>query len=188
MSTFILINNVLLGTQKMLPGTHVDDAVTDTAPIIAAGGELVSTSDATVLAASAVALNAHLNRGMNEIDMEAIMRASVDASQAAALSTNAGTVSANSAQLAKLPAIIQAGTLAVLIAGTKTLAAGITISASSKIFLQVVTPGGTMGTHYKLTGVTTGAPGVGAFTVTAVDTSGSLVNTDTSTLNYTIVG
>lgn len=75
-------------------------------------------------------------------------------------------------------------TALTLVAGTKTVNTGITILASSKVFLQMRTPGGGgNGVQYKVTGLTVGAPGTGAFTVTAVDTAGALVNTDVSVLD-----
>lgn len=82
---------------------------------------------------------------------------------------------------------IQTGTV-TLTTGAVTKNTGITMTAGSKVFLQLETPGGTTGVAHKVSGKTAGAPGVGAFTVTAVDTSGALVNTDTSTLAYLIVG
>jgi hypothetical protein len=86
--------------------------------------------------------------------------------------------------------LIQTGTL-TLVAGTKTINTGVTITSASKIFLQPNTPsGGTQGVKYKVpdAGLTVGAPGTGAFIVTAVDNAGATVATDVSTVNYLIVG
>lgn len=84
---------------------------------------------------------------------------------------------------------LQTGSL-TLVTGTKVINTVITITAASKIFLQMVTPGGAgNGVQYKLTSVTVGAPSTGAFTVTAVDAaSGATVASDVSVLNYLIVG
>ena len=85
---------------------------------------------------------------------------------------------------------IQTGTV-TLAAGVKTLAAGISISAGSKVFVSLNTPGGaTQGVKYKVpdASLVVGIPGVGAFTVTATDNTGATVATDVSTVNYLIVG
>ena len=87
---------------------------------------------------------------------------------------------------ANLP--IQVGTV-TLSGGTVTLAAGISITASSKVFVSLNTPGGTLGANYSVpdASLAVGGGGVGTFVVNAVDSAGALVNTDTSTLNYLIV-
>lgn len=81
---------------------------------------------------------------------------------------------------------VQTGS-ATLVAGVKTVNTDITITASSKVYLQLVTPGGTMGAHHKVGTLVVGGPGTGAFTITAVDASGTLVNTDTSVFNFLIM-
>lgn len=78
--------------------------------------------------------------------------------------------------------------------GAATVNTGITINSltTTKVFVQLVTPGGTLGSNYKVTVNTVGGPGVptpnGSFTVQAINSSGSNVTTDTSTLSYMIVG
>jgi len=74
-----------------------------------------------------------------------------------------------------------------LVAGTKTINTGITITANSRIFLQPTLTGQT-GTKYVVTSKTVGAPGTGAFVIQAQDATGSLVNTDVSTIDYLIRG
>ncbi len=54
------------------------------------------------------------------------------------------------------------------------------VTAQSTVVLTLVTPGGTMGNGYKV------VPSAGQFIVTAIDASGSLVNTDTSAFNYRV--
>lgn len=78
---------------------------------------------------------------------------------------------------------------ATLVAGVATVAAGITITASSQVFTSMEAPGGTIGSDWKVptAGMVVGAPGTGAFTVTAINTSGATVTTDTSVLNCLIV-
>lgn len=83
----------------------------------------------------------------------------------------------------------QTGSL-TLVSGTKTINTGITITASSRILLQMTAPGaGALGDKYKVTGKTVGGPGTGAFTVTAIAAAdGTTVATDVSVHDYVIVG
>jgi hypothetical protein len=84
---------------------------------------------------------------------------------------------------------IQSGTL-TLVAGTKTINTGIVVTATSRIFFNRTAQGGTSTgvTNYDVTNKTAGAAGTGAFTVQASTVAGVIVNTDTSTLDYLIVG
>jgi hypothetical protein len=85
---------------------------------------------------------------------------------------------------------VQAGTV-TLVAGTKTVNTGITITSSSKVFVSLNTPGGgTQGVKYKVpdASLVVGGPGTGTFIVTGVDNAGATVATDVSTINYLIVG
>lgn len=85
---------------------------------------------------------------------------------------------------------MQTGTL-TLVAGTKTVNTGLTLTAASKVYLQLNTPsGGTQGVKYKVpdASLVVGGPGVGAFTATGVDNTGATVATDGSTLNFLVVG
>ncbi|GAC1475628.1 MAG: hypothetical protein PVSMB8_00420 [Vulcanimicrobiaceae bacterium] len=78
MATFYLVNFITLGTQKVLPGSLIDDQGAIYAPLLAAGGELWPSSDAAVAAAALKAQNAHKNRGANEREMEDIMRSALE--------------------------------------------------------------------------------------------------------------
>lgn len=84
---------------------------------------------------------------------------------------------------------IQTGT-ATLVGGTKTVNTGVRLTAKSKIFLTLNTPGGTLGANHKVpdASITTGEAGTAEFTITAVDSAGALVNTDTSSLNWLVIG
>jgi hypothetical protein len=96
---------------------------------------------------------------------------------------------ADKTKLNNLPGILQTGTV-TLVAGTFTLSTGIVISASSKVLVSLNTPAGVpQGVNYKVpdASLVVGASGVGAFTVTATDSAGALVATDSSTINYLIV-
>lgn len=82
-------------------------------------------------------------------------------------------------------------TQVTLVAGTKTVNTGITITAASRVVPILVTPGaGASGTRYAISGLTVGGAGVGAFTVTAKDSGAgdNLVNTDVSVLDCLIIG
>jgi hypothetical protein len=91
---------------------------------------------------------------------------------------------------AALPAAKAQGGTLTLVAGTKTIAAGVTITASSRVLLQMTDPGaGVLGDKYKVTGKVVGGPGVGAFTVTAIaNADGSTVATDVSVHDYVVIG
>jgi glyoxylate utilization-related uncharacterized protein len=92
-------------------------------------------------------------------------------------------------KLGALSQLIQTGTI-TLVAGTITVATGITITSGSRILLTRTAQGGTSATvvDYMVTAKTVGAPGTGAFTVTAATGPGVTVATDTSTLDYIIIG
>lgn len=86
---------------------------------------------------------------------------------------------------------VQNGTV-TLVAGTATVNTGITLTATSRIFLSRKTQAGTVTTtvHYEAPSATrtVGAPGVGAFTALATVAAGTIQNTDASVLDYLIVG
>lgn len=78
-----------------------------------------------------------------------------------------------------------------LIAGVGTVAAGVTLTADSIVSTSMNTPGGTLGTWgYKVADadITVGAPGTGAFVVRSIDENKAAATSDTSVLNYMIVG
>lgn len=83
MAKFWLINSVTVAGITMHPGDEVDDAIEDTAPLLAAGALLWPQGNATVDAAAAVARNAHINRGANEQELSLIMTSAVDSVQLA---------------------------------------------------------------------------------------------------------
>ena len=86
--------------------------------------------------------------------------------------------------------LLQSGQL-TLIAGTLDIDAGIRLTANSKVYLQLVTPGaGVSGSRYKVDTVVLGEPGTASFTVTAVDSlaGDNIVITDVSVIDYTILG
>lgn len=87
--------------------------------------------------------------------------------------------------------LIQAGTV-TLIAGTKTVNAGIALSANSVIVFSRKLQGGSVATTvaYNAAGAsrTVGAPGTAAFIVQAEVAAGTIQNGDTSTLDFLIVG
>lgn len=80
MATWILINTVTINGTKLLPGHTVDDAAIPVATVTAAGGELWPSSDAVVAAMATQVQSAHVNKGMNEAEMESRMRASSETS------------------------------------------------------------------------------------------------------------
>lgn len=83
---------------------------------------------------------------------------------------------------------IQTGSV-TLISGTKTINTGITIAAGSTIWVQLTTPGGVTGAGYKISGRVNGGPGTGTFIITSIAAAdGSTVVTDTSVINYWILG
>ena len=77
---------------------------------------------------------------------------------------------------------------AVQYEGTVTLVAGVAqiantgVHSGTLVLLTLKTPGGTLGTHYSYT-LSAGV----SITITAVDTSGSTVTTDTSVISYIIL-
>lgn len=87
---------------------------------------------------------------------------------------------------------IQTGT-GTLSSGVLTVATGITVTASSKVFVTCNTPGAAVsGSRYvvKDADLVVGAPGTGTIIVRAMDLANpaAAVTTDVSTINYMIVG
>jgi hypothetical protein len=168
MSSMILINQVRLGSSVLQSGSSYD-SVSEAATITkikAEGGVLVPL--AVMGQANADAAQAMAKRGGLFKD---------DGGAALLL-------------LAALAAIGASQSVQgiVLVAGTKTVNTGITITAKSIILPTLRVPGGTMGARLKIDGIVVGDPGTGAFVLTAVDTAGVLVNTDTSTYDVVIIG
>lgn len=83
---------------------------------------------------------------------------------------------------------IQAGT-GTLVAGVLTVSAGITVTATSRVFAMRKTEGGTDGDELRCPTAdrTVGGPGTGSITIRAFS-AGSAATSDTSTIDYLIVG
>lgn len=92
-------------------------------------------------------------------------------------------------KLGALSQVVQGGTV-TLVAGTVTVSTGVTLTSASRIILSRTAQGGTSTgvIGYDVSSKTVGAPGTGAFTVIASNAAGTIVNTDTSTLDYIIIG
>lgn len=91
MSTFYLVNTVRIGTTTLFAGSYVDDSVTSTTAMVAAGALLWPSADATVAAAATVAQNARKYKGASERECDAIMTAAVDSVQKSLSSTATGS-------------------------------------------------------------------------------------------------
>lgn len=83
---------------------------------------------------------------------------------------------------------IQAGT-GTLVAGVLTINTGITVTATSRVFAMRKTEGGTDGDELRCPTAdrTVGGPGTGSITIRAFS-GGSAATSDTSTIDYLIVG
>ena len=85
---------------------------------------------------------------------------------------------------------IQSGKV-TLVAGVGTVNSGVWLTAESIVQITMNTPGGTLGTWgYKAADadITVGAPGTGVFIVRSINEDKSAATSDTSVLNYTIIG
>lgn len=119
MSTYFLINTVQVGTTKHMPGETIDDNQVDIVALQNAGGLLWPSSDATVAAAAAKAINAHLV-GRNEVELESIMQGAVQLVQQnqAAVDTLPACLVATHAALKAVPAALRPdGTYAIVTSG-----------------------------------------------------------------------
>jgi hypothetical protein len=83
---------------------------------------------------------------------------------------------------------VQAGT-STFVAGVKAISAGITVTATSRVFASRVTEGGTDGDEIRVPSAdrTVGGPGTGSLTFRSF-LSGVAATSDTSTFDYLIVG
>lgn len=79
MTTYYLVNTVIIGTSVVRGGSSVDSTVDDVAGIRAAGGMLIASTDAVIAAAAAKA-QAAMARGANEAEVNAIMFAGMGSS------------------------------------------------------------------------------------------------------------
>ncbi len=85
---------------------------------------------------------------------------------------------------------LQAGTV-TLSAGVGTVATGITVTANSKVIVTMNTPAGTLGTwgyEVKDADLVVGAPGTGTIVVRSINEDKTAATSDTSTVNYLIIG
>lgn len=84
---------------------------------------------------------------------------------------------------------VQAGT-GTLVAGVLAVAADVTITANSRIIATRKTPAGTMGVELVALAAerTVGVPGTGAFKITSVASDKTEATSDTSTIDWIIVG
>lgn len=168
MAKKILINPTLVGSRFFQPGTEFDTVgdAADIATIASVGGVLVPKELVATMAPLALQVK----------------------SRAAQFSDSAAASLMLIAALAGgLGAIQVAQVVLVAGVGPTSLGANLTVTAATKAFQSLRTPGGTLGAAYKI-GYTVGAAGVGQITVTAVDTAGATVATDTSTIDLIIVG
>lgn len=163
MATFYLINNVRVGTSLRFAGELIDSVNEDTAAVAAAGGVLMP-SATNGLAIAAERAQALRRAGAPLGEMAGIMTAAL-ASLGGDLD-NAGVV---------LDAEAQRGTLA-MVAGTGTVAAGITVTANSRILVSLKgrPTGSTNYAGVAVTARTAGGPGVGAFTVEFIVAAGTI--------------
>lgn len=102
MATWYLINNVQLGTVLKIAGELIDDAQEDATAIRNAGGILAPAPNATLAAASAIAIQKKLAGGTPEA-CEAVMMAALDVTQ----EMKETTPVADSAALAAIPALLR---------------------------------------------------------------------------------
>lgn len=109
--------------------------------------------------------------------------ASLDSTTSNATSSAAGYMS--STDKAKLDTL-QSGT-ATLSSGTVTISTA-NITASSRIIVSYKTPGGTLGAALSVPSGSRSNGTPGSFVIRAVDTAGSVVTTDTSTVDWMILG
>jgi len=115
MATYYIINTIVFAGVKNLPGSLIDSTIDDVPGLQAAGALLWPSSDATVATAATNATNAHVNRGINETDMQNIMQAAVDASQKATEAADAASASpAITARVQKKTVVVTQAMIAAL--------------------------------------------------------------------------
>jgi hypothetical protein len=173
MASLILINSTQAQGANQGPATYkAGNTITDSAvqaALIADGGLLWPATDTVVAAAAAVALKMY-SKGYDEAYVSRTMLAAVSNS---------------------ISSGIQHGFL-TLASGTKTLATGITVTATSVVQVTRQTQGGTVTStaEYEEIGGSriVGGPGVGSITVQASVSAGTVNAADNSTLSYLIVG
>jgi len=86
MATWILVNNIQVGTDRLIAGSLIDDAQEDATAIRNAGGLLITSSNVPVAAAAALAQAAKL-RGDDPAACAAIMQAGLETSQESEVTT-----------------------------------------------------------------------------------------------------
>lgn len=181
----------LLPTANLAPGTAAQIAVTNagaTAKVdVSLSGDATMVSTGVVTVAKVNGTSVPAGGALTTGNAAYVSGAAAATYSALNLAGGAGWVS-GVLPAANLPLQVAQITL---VAGTLTLAAGITITAASRVIPVLVTPGaGASGTRYAVSGLTVGGAGVGAFTVTAKDSGAgdNTVNTDVSVLDCIIIG
>lgn len=170
MANFYLVNNVRLGSNLRFAGELVDSALDDVAALASVGGVLMP--EATPgLAQAADRARALRRAGAPLGEMQGIM------------------VAALAAVGADLEAAVQSGTLAI-VAGTGTVAAGITLTADSRILVTLKgrPTGSTNFAGHAVTARTPGGPGVGAFTVEFLIATGAIDSDAAGDVDWVILG
>lgn len=166
MATFYLLNATTVNRTRYRPGDLIDDARDPKSDIENAGGVLWASSDTKVAAAAALVQKFQKNRAMNDKDSESIMFAS--AANSSGKQSGSGT--------------LVAGVLAVT---------GVTVTATSKIFVTRKTAGGTVTSTIMYdapsAGRTVGAAGTGSFSAQASVAAGTPNAADTSVVDWLIV-
>lgn len=153
MTLYYLMNNIRVGSTVLYAGTQIDDTAEDAAKIRNAGGALLLTTTPGLAAGAALA-QSRRKQGAPPEELESIMNGAIEVQQ---------------------QANPQRGTLAIA-TGTGTVAAGITVTAASRIFATLKgRPTGSVNfAGHAVTARTPGAPGVGAFTVEFLQPDGAI--------------
>lgn len=172
MAKFYLINTTQVGSTKYFAGDEIDDALDPKTEIEAAGGVCWPSADAIVAAMAALTQSKRQNRSINESECDALMLA---AAAAQAKETPDG-----------LNFQVGTGTLA---AGTLTVT-GVTLTATSRIFLTMKDPGAGAITGFADLDAPAASrdTGAGEFVVNAIDDSKAVINTAICTFDWLIVG
>ncbi len=122
MSTFYLINNIRVGSYRLYAGSLVNDAYELLAPIRAAGGVLVASSNARV-AAAAVLAQKFRKRGAPILELAEVMEAALNATherfpKGANLVAGDQTVKWSDGLRRVMPAATMAGAVVITLAVT----------------------------------------------------------------------
>jgi hypothetical protein len=185
MATWYLINCVTVRTNKYWPGAYIDDSLVNTAPILAQGGILEPSSNATVAAAALIAQSKR-RLGASEADLTAIMLAAASISSSGPTGpTGAAGPTGPTGATGTAGTGVQKGTT-TLSMGTATVT-GVTLTSSSKITVTYNTPSGTLGLGLDAPAANRNT-GTGQFVINSIGASGATVTTDNSTVDWHIAG